>query len=205
MSTVTEYLESKNIKYTLSGQEALITCPGCGKEKLSINVVSLVYQCFVCSAENPGSDYASGNFSKLKRLWGDSIEITSTPVPSYIQDKNRKEVDFSILVDRYHFQLLKSKKGKKYLVNRGIEEEEIKRHKLGFVEMKDDFWISIPSFEDGIPKLIKYRKITNNNPDTKKYEREFNSKSILFNGDVLNEFTDVILTEGECFRGDTEV
>lgn len=196
MSTVIEYLESKNIKYTLNGQEAIITCPSCGKEKLSINIVSCVYQCFVCSAERPGSAYASGNLAKLKQLWGDSVEITPT-IPNFTYNKNKEEVDFSIIVDRYHFQLLENKKGQKYLFNRGIEEEDIKRYKLGLVEMKSDSWISIPSFEDGVPKLIKYRRITNNNPDTKKYEREFNSKSILFNGDALNDFNDIIIVEGE--------
>jgi len=197
MTSVIDYLESKNIKYTLIGQEALITCPACGKEKLSINTNSLVYQCFVCSAENPGSDYASGSLSKLKKLWGDSIDIASVSLPSYIKDKNREEVDFTTIVDRYHFQLLKNKKGIKYLFNRGFDEEDIIKHKLGFVEMKGDLWISMPSFEDGIPKLIKYRKITDDNPETKKMEREFNSKSILFNGDALNDFSDIIVVEGE--------
>jgi len=197
MSSVVEYLESKHIKYELQGQEAIIVCPGCGKDKLSINTNSLLFQCFHCKAEDPNSDYASGHLSKLKRLWNDVIDITPTPLPSYIKNKNQEERDYSDLVNRYHFNLLQSKKGRKYLFKRGFDEDVIIKYKLGLLEMKGDTWISIPSYEDGIPKLLKYRKITNNNPETKKYEREAGGKSILFNGDVLKHFTDIYICEGE--------
>ena len=197
MSSVVEYLESKHIKYELQGQEAIIVCPGCGKDKLSINTNSLLFQCFHCKAEDPNSDYASGHLSKLKRLWNDVIDITPTPLPSYIKNRNQEERDYTDLVNRYHFNLLQSKKGKKYLFKRGFDEDVIIKYKLGLVEMKGDTWISIPSYEDGIPKLLKYRKITNNNPETKKYEREAGGKSILFNGDALEHFTDVFICEGE--------
>ena len=197
MNSVVDYLENKHIKYELQGQEAIIVCPGCGKDKLSINTNSLLFQCFHCKAEDPNSDYASGHLSKLKRLWNDVIDITPTPLPSYIKNKNQEERDYSDLVNRYHFNLLQSKKGRKYLFKRGFDEDVIIKYKLGLLEMKGDTWISIPSYEDGIPKLLKYRKITNNNPETKKYEREAGGKSILFNGDVLKHFTDIYICEGE--------
>ena len=197
MSSVVDYLENKHIKYELQGQEAIIVCPGCGKDKLSINTNSLLFQCFHCKAEDPNSDYASGHLSKLKSMWNDVIDITPTPLPSYIKNRNQEERDYTDLVNRYHFNLLQSKKGKKYLFKRGFDEKVIIKYKLGLLEMKGDTWISIPSYEDGIPKLLKYRKITNNNPETKKYEREAGGKSILFNGDALEHFTDVFICEGE--------
>ena len=197
-SSVVEYLESKNIKYTIQGNEVIIICPACGKEKLYINQQSLVYHCFVCEAENPASDYARGHFSKLKELWGDIVDITpASCISNKLLIDDRQEANYSTIVKRYNYALLNSIKGKKYLFKRGFDESVIKKYKLGIVEMKDDLWISIPSFEEGIPKLLKYRKITNNNSETKKYEREFGSKSILFNGDALNNFTDIIITEGE--------
>ena len=86
----------------------------------------------------------------------------------------------------------------RYLLKRGITEDSIKRFKLGYGEWKGQDWLTIPSFESGKVKLLKYRKLEpDNRPDLKKYEREPGGKSILFNCDALNENNEIVICEGE--------
>jgi len=194
MSEITEYLNQKGIAYKQQGGEVIITCPNCHKEKLYINTRSLLYHCFYCETINPESLYAKGHFSQFQESFGDIISIT----PSYKETpfQIKEEKNFTNLVQRYKFNLKESKAGQKYLYNRGFDENDIERFNLGFVEMKGESWISIPAFEDDVPKFIKYRKITNNT-DLKKYERQFGSKTILYNQDVLKKYDEVYIVGGE--------
>lgn len=196
MDDIVDYIASKNIEYKLEGQEIIITCPYCGKPKLYINRVSGKSHCFVCEAEQPNSPYAKTHISKLQELWGDVVPITS--LSDQIEpNRNQQEVDYTLLVNRYHSSLQESKLAKRYLIKRGFTEETINRFKLGYIRMHDIDWISIPSFENHIPKLIKYRQIPPENTEFDKYIREKGAKSILFNGDVLDEYDEIIIVEGE--------
>ena len=192
MTDVVEYLTSKNISFRREGQEAVIVCPQCMKEKLYVNVNTGLFHCFVCEAEQPNSPYVRGHISKLQEDFGDVISITK-----FISTKNKQDINLSILVDQYHSNIFNHKQAKKYLFRRGISEDSIKRFKLGTVFMKDHDWISIPSIENGIPKLIKYRQIPPEDPNQPKYVRETGSKSILFNGDIIDNVDTLIITEGE--------
>jgi len=194
MSNIVDYLDDKGVAYTISGDEAIVTCPECRKPKLSININTEVYKCWVCSAKSPNSTYAKGHFSQLKELWGDVI-----PIASVMKNlSSTKEKNFSDLVVRYHHQLRSNPSLMKYLFQRGINEESIDKFQLGFVRMHEQDWVSIPSYEDGIPKLIKYRKGPNDeNPDFAKYLREEGGKTVLFNGDVLDSVEEVFIAEGE--------
>lgn len=189
------YLESKNINYKRSGVEVYITCPYCNKEKLYINTNTLLFNCKVCSAESTtNSPYAKGHVSKLKELFGDVIPI----VHPKITDTPKAEPDFTELVEEAHQNLFKHKQFFRYILQRGLTEETVKKFKLGGVNKFGQDWLVIPSFEKGIPKLIKYRKIP---PDTNttldKYIREKGGKSILFNGDCIEKFDEIIIAEGE--------
>jgi len=195
LSDVINYLNSKNIKFHTEGKECVITCPSCGKEKLYINQESLLYQCWVCQAENPDSLYAKGHLSQLQQEWGDAVPILS--VTPKIEVKEEK--DFTDLVQRCNHNLLNTndgKKGIKYFYKRGFNEEDIKRFNLGFREMKGESWVVLPGYEDDIPKFLQYRKITNNNPEIKKYEREFGSKSIIFNNDIIDKYDTLNICAG---------
>ena len=198
MSEITEYLNDKGIQYTTEGNEVVITCPSCKKPKLYINKNSLLYHCFVCSAEKPESLYAKGHLSQLKTEWGDILDIS----PSKHIELPKIEKDFTNKVERYKHNLSKNPQAKKYLYKRGFDDEDIERFNFGFSEHipngyeEKESWISIPVYEDGVPKLIKYRKITNNT-DCKKYEREFGGKSILYNQDILKDYNDVYVVAGE--------
>jgi KaiC/GvpD/RAD55 family RecA-like ATPase len=195
---VISYIDSKHIDYKREGNEILIVCPNCGKSKLSININSGLYQCWHCQAEDPGSFYAKGHLSALQEQWGDLVAIK--PVAARIESPLKKEekVDYSSIVEECHKALLNNKSGLRYLFNRGITEESIKRFKLGFVNKFNQDCLVIPSFEKGIPKLLKYRKLPpDTNTDLPKYIREKGSSSILFNGDVVETNDEVIILEGE--------
>lgn len=195
MIDILEYLESKNIQYERQGNEAVLICPECHKPKLYVNTNSNLYQCWVCKAENPNSLYASGHFSKLQEEWGDIVPITPMSLPSY--SKNTEERDFTNLVNMYHYNLENNRAAKIYLLNRGFTEDTIRAEKIGVTEIDGYTWISIPSREDGIPKLLKYRNTDPNASKDERFRREPNSKSIMFNQDILYDYDEVFICEGE--------
>ena len=196
MTDVLDYLISKNVEYKLSGSEAIITCPECGRKKLYININNGAFHCFYCEAINPNSDYAKGHITTLKQAWGDLIAIDFKPFVA--QEENKPDPDFTDQTERYHYDIHSNKRAIKYLLGRGITEESIDRFKLGVTRRYNQDWISIPSYEKGIPKLLKFRKLPpDENPEMDKCIREEGGKSILFNGDAIDKFDEVVVTEGE--------
>jgi len=204
MIDVLEYLDSKNFTYKREGNEAVIQCPNCNRQKLYISLVSGLYHCFYCEVTYPGSEYAKGHINKLQELLGDSLPISS--VTQFIDHKkNQEEKNYTIKVNEYHSALLNHKQGLRYLFNRGFTQETIIRFKLGLAKCARDIngesieheWISIPIFENDTPKLIKYRQLPPEDPKLEKYTREAGGKSILFNGDVIEKFEELVIAEGE--------
>lgn len=196
MNQVIDYIDGKRIEYKRNGDELIIKCPYCGKKKLYINSVSGKYHCFVCEAVYPLSPYCKGHISGLKEIWGDVIPISS--VSDKLNLPRENEPNFNRLVDRYHNEILCNGRALRYLLKRGITEESIKRFKLGFTRRYGQDWISIPSFEDGVAKLLKYRKLPpDENKELGKYIREKGSKSIIFNQDCLKTNETIYITEGE--------
>ncbi len=196
MNDIASYIASKGFEYTLVGDEILITCPYCMKEKLSINSNTGVFKCWVCEAQNPDSPYVKGHISQLQTKWGDIVSLV-TPSQQIEPTKNQQETNYTDEVDRYHYDLMQSGKGMRYLLKRGIIEESMIKFKLGFTRRYGQDWLVIPSYEDGIPKLMKLRKLDDENEKMKKYMREEGSKSILFNGDILKETDVALVAEGE--------
>jgi len=193
MSEVLDYLNTKGIKYKLSGSEAVIICPQCGKPKLSLNVNTSLYQCFVCLAEQPDSLFSKGHLSKLKEYYGDII-----PISPIVTAEHKPTANFTLQVNRYHDDILINKKALKYLFSRGINIESIKRFKLGFVRMKEQGWIAIPAFKEDTPVFIKYRKLPpDERPDLEKNEREVGGESILFNHNCIDKYEELMIAEGE--------
>ncbi len=198
MNDIVSYIRSKGINFKQEGSEIVIRCPTCNKEKLYINLESGLYHCFYCEANNPSAITAGGHISRLKEVWGDIIPISPISTSIARPNKNQKEVNFSDKLERYHYDLLKNKKAIKYLLKRGISEESINRFKLGFTRRYGQDWLVLPSFEDKIPKLLKFRKLPpDENKELEKYIREEGSKSILFNGDIIKDYDEIYITEGE--------
>jgi len=193
---VIQYLTEENIEFnSVGGQEVMIVCPQCRKPKLSINTSTGLYQCFVCQSSGDDSPYAKGHISFLQKQLGHIIPIT--PIKDIVKRTNQEETNFNDIVERYAYELKENKSAMKYLLKRGFSEEIIEKYKLGYTTRYGEEWISIPSLEDNIYKLIKYRKLSNNTETYPKYIREKDSKSILFNGDAIKNNSTIILTEGE--------
>lgn len=193
MQDIIEYLDNKHITYERQGNEVLITCPYCGKQKLSINILTSVFQCWVCKAQNPASPYVRGHVSQLQKEWGDIVEISPISVPP-VND----EVDFTHKADQYAKDILNSKRAIKYLAKRGFDLDDIKKFKLGYTIRRNEEWISIPIYENGICKFIKYRNITSvSKRKNKKYDREKGGKSLLYNHEALKEYNVINILEGE--------
>ncbi len=192
MSEILSYLDSKGIQYKLSGNEAIIKCPNCGKPKLYINIDTGIYHCFRCQAREPDNPFAKGHISQLKKYWGDILPVAR------ISDEKKGDVDFTDLAERLHLKLYDHKGALRYLAKRGFSAETIKRFKIGYRRQHDQDWISIPVYEKDKAVLIKYRKIPPiENTDISKYVREKGGKSVLFNGDILDKVNDVLVCEAE--------
>ena len=194
MLSVTEYLDSKRIPYKLRGKEAILTCPTCNREKLSINIETEVYQCWYCQAVNPTLITAKGHISKLKELLGDVLPLSPiTGIP-----KPEPSVDFSSLVDAYYKAIWDQPKALNYLKKvRGFGIGIIKQAKLGYAVKYGQEWISIPVYKNGVPVLIKYRQLPPENDKLDKYIREAGGESTLYNIDVIDKYDEIFVTEGE--------
>jgi len=161
LSEILDYLDSRNINYRIEGSEAILKCPTCNKEKLSVNINSGVYQCFVCQAENPDAFTAKGHITQLKSYFGDIADISLFADKITRKREEKEEKDFTEDSKRYAYELFQpeGKKGLRYLLKRGFTQETIKKAELGFTRRYHQNWISIPAFEDGIVRLIKFRKV----------------------------------------------
>ena len=195
MSDVLDYLQSKGLSPTIQGSEAVIICPVCGREKLSVNIETGLSQCWHCKGVFGDASWATKtHISKIKEFYGDSVEIrTMAPSPK----KQNDNVNFNEMANAQHEVLLQNKEAIRYLINRGISKESIIKFKLGIEYKLNHAWVSIPVFSDGICKLIKYRQIPPEDSKIDKYIREAGGKSILFNEDCLKEHDEVIIAEGE--------
>lgn len=196
MDPVLDYVQEKGWEYQISGDEVIVKrCVFCGREtwKLYINRKSRLFQCFRASCG------AKGHISKLKKHIGDVIDIEGFKV------EEKKEVDFSALVEDCHMKLLESEEYIRYLDDCGITLEAINRFKLGIRKANKNFWLLYPSMNNGQPAYIKYRILpfereltdTEKGQGLTKFKREKGATSILFNQDVLDDFDTVIVTEGE--------
>jgi KaiC/GvpD/RAD55 family RecA-like ATPase/transcription elongation factor Elf1 len=202
LSEILDYLDSRNINYRIEGSEAILKCPTCNKEKLSVNINSGVYQCFVCQAENPDAFTAKGHITQLKSYFGDIADISLFADKITRKREEKEEKDFTEDSKRYAYELFQpeGKKGLRYLLKRGFTQETIKKAELGFTRRYHQNWISIPAFEDGIVRLIKFRKVPPYEDECEIKEkciREAGGKSILYNNEALKHHDEIIILEGE--------
>lgn len=192
-SDIKDYIDRKGWEYRMENDEIVLkVCPICRNENFNfyLNQINGMYHCWICQDKNP---IGKGHLTALKEYLGDLISIGTL-------GSQKEDPNFSELVERCHANLLLFKPSLKYLSNRGIHMEAIKYFKLGYTVIEGQEVISIPSIENGIPKLIKYRKFGEDvAKHLPKYFREKGGKSILFNTDLFNDLTtkEIILTEGE--------
>lgn len=143
-----------------------------------------------------------GSFYELRESQGDSKIRISKAVEEEPNFKGKgkegkvKAVDTSALTEsalKFHEKISLRAEAMQYLKGRGFKEETINHFKLGCQKKNDQFWITIPHFIKDQAVNIKYRSM----PPEKKWRQEEGSKKILFNQDVLADFDEIIITEGE--------
>lgn len=99
------------------------------------------------------------------------------------------------LADRYHQAIWENPAVLEFLQRRNISEESIRKFKLGFMRDKGEDWLSIPHYEGGRLVNIKFRSLP---PAKKTFKRLPDSRSVLFNGDVISKSPEeIIIAEGE--------
>jgi len=130
MTTETDlsaYLAAKGLQvHRAAGAEVTIHCPWCpdgdpkGKGKLYLNTESWLYSCKRCDA--------AGNRKTLLEHFGDPDEVKTVGADPMLRRKILGEV-----AQLAHEFLIANKKKYQYLLDRGLTDEVIRKHKLGYV------------------------------------------------------------------------
>lgn len=189
-----------------SGKERLYACPKCRhhKKKLSVNFKLDKYKCWVC-------EYAGRSIRSLVRVYGntrhlsdwDLIDGPSVDITTFrdIFDGQDEIASAECLCLPSEFETLTGKTTlvaspiKKYLLNRGVTQEDIVHWKMGYCatgEYKGR--IVIPSFSlTGELNYFVARSYDNN---WKKYMNPPSSRNIIFNELMIDWDLPIVLVEG---------
>lgn len=191
MNDIEQYVKEKNWEYRLesAGEEIVCkVCPVCNNNnwKFYINRNTGLYHCWICENDIPEG---SGHISTIKKLVGDIVPIRE------VVSKKENAPDYSERVEIAHEDLKNNKSALKYLLKRGISMECIEHFKLGYEYVEHSPVITIPCFEDGVPRLLKHRSLSKG--ASPKYKRTAGGKSILFNQDIIEDSNELFITEGE--------
>jgi hypothetical protein len=135
MTDIKEYLERKNIPFTEKRGELLTKClfsncdddSGTNEAHLYFSIKTGQYHCKKCDA--------SGNMTTLRKHLGDGK-------PVYESKKRNMRTLTRTFVERHHEAL--PQEILSYLYSRGISNEVIKSHKIGYGEFYGKKWITIP-------------------------------------------------------------
>jgi hypothetical protein len=135
IKTIKEYLEFKNIPFTESNGELVVKCifSNCDIDSvgntghLYFDADTGMYQCKKCDAK--------GNLITLQKHFGDVDDIKEEP-------KRNVRTVTPAMVDKCHEML--PDEIIKYLNLRGISDEIIKSHKIGYMLQYGTCWIAIP-------------------------------------------------------------
>lgn len=180
-----EYVRSKNWEHKLhSDQINLRVCPKCNDTKWHFYIAkesSGLWKCHKCNE--------TGNLYQLKKSLGD-IENAIHPAS---RKKEFRKPDVEV-AKAYHDAIFSDYDALKYLNDRGITADTVRRYRLGVRNRDEERWLSIPHIEGRELVNIKYRRLP---PHEKMFEREFNCKSVLFNGNAVEKNHSIIIVEGE--------
>ena len=184
MQTPIEYIQFKGWEHKKqSGQIVLKVCPFCQDEK---------YHFYMDPNEGPWFCHKcneKGNLWTLKKRMGD---IQETIRPAFNKPKYKKP--YQDQAEKYHRALLKDSAALNYLDARGINQESIKRFKLGISQENGTRWITVPHYHGKTLENIKFRSLP---PAEKTFKRVAGCKSVLFNVDSLKGQREIFITEGE--------
>lgn len=192
--------------YRMSGDEALFHCPFCKhhKPKMSVNINSNVYKCWICDARGK-------NVRRLIRKFSNYAMLAEWDRISGRHDVNDfdnlfAEEDDDIIIQRVNlpeeFQTLTKDTlspatlpAMNYLKARGITKAEILKWKIGYCASGEYAGrIVIPSFDT--EGYVNYFIARTYNGAWLRYKNPQASRDIVFNELYLDWDKDVVLVEG---------
>ena len=201
--TIKEYLNRKGIKIIKeAGKEILVRCVfgGCDDDSrqseahLYIDAETSQYDCKKCGAK--------GNIFTLAEHLGDQPkDVLLNKKISRPKNTSTSATLNPSIVERCNREM--PERIRKYLNDRGIPDELIKEHHLGFGTFYDRKWITIPiRGEDGKFSFLKLRRDPEDesNPDKSKVY-PFGKEAQIYGWDTLRETEEkVVICEGEFDR-----
>lgn len=203
---IKEYLDQQGIDYTERNGELITKCVfnKCDEDSrpneahLYFNTETSQYQCKKCNE--------TGNIITLaKALEDDSFgrKNMNFSVPKKSKTKIDNKVQNSSIpteeIEQYHTAL--PERIHQYLLNRGLNEDTIQTHKIGFGKFYGRNWITIPiQDKEGNYRFFKLRKDPDDQEEGAKYMvyPSSGSNACLFNSQLLKEgLSDLTICEGE--------
>lgn len=170
-------------------------CPFCQSDnwKFSIHKQTTQYRCWRASCDE------RGNLRKLRRSLGAPKPPQPKPKANVKSPfkKKQKPLKDQDLADKCHANLGRSKKARDYLAARGLSKKTINHFNLGVRQLSGKLWITIPLYEDGQLVNIKHRRIGDSEDKNDRFRRIKGAKTVLFNGDVIDMYHDIVVCESE--------
>jgi len=188
------------------GKDIAVFCPICKKSpkakkkrKLSIAIDTGVYHCWVCEAKGKSLakliKYEIPNFKDLEKVreyFGSEI----------VEGEDQEEVIKVSLPEDFRLVVLDNNRVsrliKKYLLNRGMTEEDLYRFKVGYSEeFGFDNRAIFPSFDKNLDLNFFVTRSIDEKVKFAKYRNcDASKKDIIFNEHLINWKKPVILVEG---------
>jgi DNA primase len=188
------------------GKDIAVFCPICKKSpkakkkrKLSIAIDTGVYHCWVCEAKGKSLakliKYEIPNFKDLEKVreyFGSEI----------VEGEEAEEIIKISLPEDFRLVVLDNNRAsrliKKYLLNRGMTEEDLYRFKVGYSEeFGFDNRAIFPSFDENLDLNFFVTRSVDEKVKFAKYRNcDASKKDIIFNEHLINWKKPVILVEG---------
>lgn len=203
---IKDYLDQQGIDYTERNGELVTRCVfnKCDEDSrtneahLYFNSETSQYQCKKCNE--------TGNIITLAKALGDDSfgrKNMNFSVPKKSKTKIDNKIQNSSIpteeVEQYHTAL--PERIHQYLLNRGLTEDTIQAHKIGFGKFYGRNWITIPiQDKEGNYRFFKLRKDPDDQEEGAKYMvyPSSGSNACLFNSQLLKEgLSDLTICEGE--------
>lgn len=199
---ITEYLHKKGIPFKERYNELIVKClfSGCDENSredeghLYFSTQTNQYHCKKCNA--------SGNIFTLAEHFGDKVKDIAKNTNTLItptKQSNLKNIKFDDeYVDKHHEAL--PKRIREYLNERGIPDNIIDKHKLGYGQFYGKNWITIP-IKNNDDKYIFFK--LRRDPDDKDNEVKYKfypkgSSATVYGFEMLKNNDDsILICEGE--------
>ena len=194
--TIRQYLTQKEIEFWEANDELITRCvfSDCdddSREKeghLSFNAKTGQYCCYKCGA--------IGNIITLARHLGDDPRDVIINEPKPKVGRTRKKIDEKTVEDCHKAMPVRIRE---YLNGRGISNDVIDQHKLGYGGFYEKSWITIPIKDlDGSYKFFKLRQDPNDGNEKMMFPE---GEAQIYDWDMVKVAQDkLIVCEGELDR-----